>query len=160
MLRELLGEREGPGGGAVWDIFAADDLPKIVAFLWRVAREDGIASKLAHPVHDATFYLDATLRRRLWREAGVVGWRFVQREGDAVFIPAGCPHQVFNLRSSIKVAEDFVSPEHARRCVEVTEQLRSLPQGHARANDTLGIGDILLHAVSHSLSALGAREAA
>jgi hypothetical protein len=58
------------------------------------------------------------------------------------------------------VAEDFVSPEHARRCVEVTEQLRSLPQGHARANDTLGIGDILLHAVSHSLSALGAREAA
>ena len=111
-------------------------------------------------MHDANFYLDSRLRRRLWAEEGVRCWRFVQREGDAVFIPAGCPHQVFNLRSSIKVAEDFVSPEHARRCVEVTEQLRSLPQGHARAGDTLGIGDILLHAVSHSLSALGAREAA
>ena len=114
----------------------------------------------SNPIHDQLFYLDDTLRKRLRDQYKVRGWRFVQRRGDAVFIPAGCPHQVFNLRSSIKVAEDFVSPEHARRCVEVTEQLRSLPQGHARAGDTLGIGDILLHAVSHSLSALGAREAA
>ena len=39
------------------------------------------------------------------------GWPIVQCEGDAVFIPAGAPHQVRNLQSCIKIAEDYVSPE-------------------------------------------------
>lgn len=29
---------------------------------------------------------------------GVEPWTFVQRLGEAVFIPAGCPHQVRNLK--------------------------------------------------------------
>jgi len=30
--------------------------------------------------------------------AGVEAWTFEQDEQDAVFIPAGCPHQVRNLK--------------------------------------------------------------
>lgn len=97
----------------------------------QVAREEGFASKLAHPVHDACFYLDNRLRRRLWREHGVRSYHFVQCEGEAVFIPAGCPHQVLNFRSSIKVAADFVSPYHIAACIELTEQFRQLPRGGA-----------------------------
>ena len=40
--------------------------------------------------------------------------------------------QVLNIRSSIKVAEDFVSPEHIGRSLELTEQFRALPRGHRR----------------------------
>lgn len=29
---------------------------------------------------------------------GIEPWTFVQSLGDAVFIPAGCPHQVRNLK--------------------------------------------------------------
>lgn len=29
---------------------------------------------------------------------GIEPWTFVQNLGDAVFIPAGCPHQVRNLK--------------------------------------------------------------
>lgn len=29
---------------------------------------------------------------------GIESWSFVQKLGDAVFIPAGCPHQVRNLK--------------------------------------------------------------
>lgn len=31
---------------------------------------------------------------------GVEPWAFEQRLGEAVFIPAGCPHQVRNLKVS------------------------------------------------------------
>lgn len=34
--------------------------------------------------------------------AGIEPWTFVQNLGDAVFIPAGCPHQVRNLKVKIK----------------------------------------------------------
>ena len=110
---------------------------------------------VGHPIHDANIYLTASLRRRLWEEEGVRGYRFVQCEGEAVFIPAGCPHQVYNLRSSIKVAEDFVSPEHIERCLRLTEQFRALPLAHRRKVDALGVKDIILHSVSQALSVLG-----
>ena len=87
------------------------------------------------PIHDQLIYLDSDLRQRLEDEHGVRGWSIAQAVGDAIFIPAGAPHQVGlfhdssgathlssfqvrNLCSCIKVAEDFVSPEvratHAR----------------------------------------------
>ena len=153
-------ESEGRTAGALWDIFRAEDQERLVDFLWKVAREEGTAERLAHPIHDANFYVDAQMRQRLWQEAGVQSYRFLQHEGEAVFVPAGCPHQVLNIRSSIKVAEDFVSPEHIGRCLELTEQFRALPRGHPRQEDNLGAKDIMLHAVSHALSVRGLIEGA
>lgn len=41
--------------------------------------------------------------------AGVVPWTFGQHQGDAVFIPGGCPHQVRNLMSCTKVGPGRVA---------------------------------------------------
>jgi len=49
----------------------------------------------------------------------------IQRQGEAVFIPAGCAHQVCNLSDCIKVAADFVSPENIERCARLTEEFRA-----------------------------------
>jgi len=46
------------------------------------------------PIHDQSWYLDETLRERLWTDYGVRGYTILQCVGDAVFIPAGAPHQV------------------------------------------------------------------
>ena len=79
--------------GAIWDIYRWQDTEAILQLLHAVARERDVEIT-NNPIHDQLFYLDAPLRRRLRQEYNVRGWRFVQRHGDAVFIPAGCPHQV------------------------------------------------------------------
>ena len=76
---------EGESGGAVWDLWRADDAPAICAFLRKVALEEGRPPPI-HGIHDQQTYLDANLRRRLASEAGVVGWRFVQKQGEAIRI--------------------------------------------------------------------------
>ena len=57
---------------------------------------------------------------------GIEPWTFLQKLGDAVFIPAGCPHQVRNL----KVFKDFLA---ALKCYKF--ELASL----YRINLSLGI---------------------
>ena len=46
------------------------------------------------PIHDQSWYLDRDLRKRLMDEYDVCGYPIIQCLGDAVFIPAGAPHQV------------------------------------------------------------------
>ena len=58
------------------------------------------------PIHDQSWYLDQVLRRRLYEEYGVQGWAIVQFLGDAVFIPAGAPHQV-GRRNSVSLARSL-----------------------------------------------------
>ncbi len=41
-----------------------------------------------------TFYLTAEHCRMLKEEEGIEAWCFEQHAHEAVFIPAGCPHQV------------------------------------------------------------------
>ena len=147
----LPGEHDDDGG-AVWDIWAAEDAPAIVALLHRYAAEAELP-KPAHPIHDGNFYVNDVLRERL-RAEGVRGWRFVQRVGDAVFIPAGCPHQVLNLRSSIKVAKDFISPEHLDACLQLTADFRGLPRGHQFKEDRLSTKSVVLHSVARAVSVL------
>ena len=108
----------------------------------------------SNPIHDQLFYLDASLRRRLRVKYGVHGWRFIQRHGDAIFIPAGCPHQVRNLSSCVKVALDFVSPENAHRCVRLTNEFAKLPRGHHLSEDKLQVKTMLHHAMAHITEAL------
>ncbi len=55
------------------------------------------------PIHDQLMYLDSDLRERLYREHGVRGWSIAQCPGDAIFIPAGAPHQVCLVLSCIHV---------------------------------------------------------
>lgn len=141
--------------GAVWDIFRAEDAAKLCAFLNEHAARQGRPPP-AHPIHDQSVYLDDAMRAELRERYGVVGWHFVQRQGDYVFIPAGCPHQVRNLSCCIKVAMDFVSPESTLRCLALTEQFRRLPKGHPAKEDKLQVKAMLRHTIEYALSQLEA----
>lgn len=59
-----------------------------------MSEEQGQENPADHdPIHDQSWYLDRSLRKRLHQEYGVQGWAIVQFLGDVVFIPAGAPHQ-------------------------------------------------------------------
>ncbi|XP_063781106.1 lysine-specific demethylase 3A isoform X2 [Pseudophryne corroboree] len=146
--------------GALWHIFAAKDTEKIRQFLKKIAEEQGHENPPDHdPIHDQSWYLNTTLRKRLLQEHGVQGWAIVQFLGDAVFIPAGAPHQVHNLYSCIKVAEDFVSPEHIKHCFWLTQEFRYLSHTHTNHEDKLQVKNVIYHAVKDSIAILKANEA-
>ena len=67
----------------------------------KIAIERGDKLEPHHdPIHDQSWYLDPPLRERLYNEYGVEGYPIIQCMGDAVFIPAGAPHQVIFLLSN------------------------------------------------------------
>ncbi|CAH1155213.1 unnamed protein product [Phaedon cochleariae] len=143
--------------GALWHIYNARDADKIRDLLNKVVVEKGGRLEPHHdPIHDQSCYLDGPLRERLYKEYGVEGYAIVQCKGDAVFIPAGAPHQVRNLHNCIKVAEDFVSPENVSHCFHLTQEFRDLTDTHSNHEDKLQIKNIIYHAVKDALSALEA----
>ncbi|KAJ6292350.1 hypothetical protein OIU78_024509 [Salix suchowensis] len=80
-----------------------EDVPKLEEYLrkhFREFRHNYCAplEQVVHPIHDQCFYLTVEHKRKLKEEFGVEAWTFEQRVGEAVFIPAGCPHQVRNLQ--------------------------------------------------------------
>jgi hypothetical protein len=137
-------ERDPRPIGAVWDIYPKKDLPLIRRFLDDIAKE--LERESEDPVHDQNFYLNAPLRQRLFESYGVRGYRLYQRVGDAIFVPAGCAHQVCNYRPCIKVALDFVSPESIFKCRELTAEFRLLSRRHQRRCDLLQLDVIAYHA--------------
>ena len=50
------------------------------------------------------FYFTEKHRAQLLREFGVESWRILQRPGMAVFVPAGCPHQVGPLPPLVRMS--------------------------------------------------------
>ncbi|KAG9017653.1 hypothetical protein FRB90_000349 [Tulasnella sp. 427] len=133
--------QDGSPGCAVWDIYRAEDSWKIRRFL--NSKFDKIKTD---PIHSQQYYLDSEMRKELFEKEGVKSWRIYQKPGEAVFIPAGCAHQVCNLADCIKVAVDFVSPENIGRCEILTAEFRQQNLATVWKDDVLQLRNTLLHA--------------
>ncbi|KAJ7666546.1 hypothetical protein B0H17DRAFT_1089633 [Mycena rosella] len=123
---------DGEEGSAAWDLFRAQDSDEIRQFLRARYTTVGL-----DPIHSQQVYLDDEARRELYEQCGVKSYRVYQKAGEAVFIPAGCAHQVRNLSDCIKVAIDFVSPENIARCEKLTREFREQNQRTAWKEDVL-----------------------
>lgn len=80
----------GSPGPAIWHIFPAEVSNKIRDFL----RAEGGFSGSGDPIHSQSVCLIPRWLARLETEYEVRPYTIHQKPGEAVFIPAGCAHQV------------------------------------------------------------------
>ncbi|KAL9156167.1 hypothetical protein ABFS82_09G055800 [Erythranthe guttata] len=93
-------------------------------------------------------------KRKLKEEYGIEPWTFVQRLGDAVLVPAGCPHQARNLKSCTSISIDFVSAESVGQCIRLSTEYRRLPKYHSFKEDKLQVKGLVLSAVCQAVQYL------
>ncbi|KAF9487267.1 hypothetical protein BDN71DRAFT_1404986, partial [Pleurotus eryngii] len=124
-------------GRALWHIFASEDSQQLRKFMTH--RFKGLGHD---PIHAQQVYLTPCDLDALKAETGVVPFTFEQLQGDVVFIPTGCAHQVSNITACIKIAVDFVSPQNLARCSCVAQELRA----SQAASECLEFTNLLIHA--------------
>ncbi|CAF1538800.1 unnamed protein product, partial [Rotaria sordida] len=142
--------RNGEKPGALWHLFRSDDVKKIRDYIGRTQRK----TTGSDSIHDQTTYLEREDLEKLKDCSNVEAYPILQFLGDAVFIPSGAPHQVKNLHSCIKIAEDFVSPENLDRCLITTNEFRSLSKTHTNHADILQAKNILYYTIRDAVNSL------
>ncbi|CAM8942881.1 unnamed protein product [Rhodiola kirilowii] len=150
---------EATEGGAVWDVFRRQDVPKLHEYLKKHHFEFrhihcNPVTEIVHPIHDQSLYLSTKHKKKLTEEYGIEPWTFTQKLGDAVFIPAGCPHQVRNVKSCTKVAIDFLSPESIGESLRLVEEFRQLPNNHEAKENKPEVKTMMVHAMKQALDDL------
>ncbi|VDC04896.1 unnamed protein product [Peniophora sp. CBMAI 1063] len=111
--------RNNTEGGALWIMICRDDMAQAESLLrqWKMGAFEG------NPIHSQELVITPSDVDRL-RDAKVRVWTIVQKQGQAVFIPAGVGHQVTNLSSCIKMAVDFVAAANVLHSERIGEELR------------------------------------
>ncbi|KAK9086461.1 hypothetical protein Syun_028855 [Stephania yunnanensis] len=141
--------------GAIWDIFRRQDVPRLIEYL-RVHFEEfrhtaSPKDSVVHPLFDNAIFLNKDHKRKLKDDLGIEPWTVEQHQGEAVFIPAGCPFQVRNLQSSVQLVLDFLSPESLKESVHLAEEIRSFPNDHEAKFRMLEVGKMSLYAASSAI---------
>ena len=145
--------RAGEYGGASWQIFRREDAPAVCAFLLarrrQLAHAPPEAAVVRHPIHDGLFFLTGAELDALAEETNgeVAPWSFEQNEHDAVLVPAACPRQVRHLKSCVRVAMHFASPETLPAAMAASDEIRALPRGTRGRAEEGHTHVALLHAV-------------
>ncbi|XP_059659957.1 lysine-specific demethylase JMJ28 isoform X2 [Cornus florida] len=141
--------------GAQWDIFRRQDAPKLIEYLRRHSNEFShtycFPKQVVHPILDQCFFLDAAHKMRLKDEFNIEPWSFEQHLGEAVIIPAGCPYQIRKLKSCVNVVLDFISPENAKECINLIDELRLLPVHHKAKAKMLEVKKMTLYGISAAI---------
>ena len=96
---------DGSPAYALWNIFRAGDAEAIREFLI----ENYPECSDSDPIHSQNYFLDNSLRRRLWEEKCVKSYWIHQKPGDAVFILAGCTHQVCTTILKVTASQTLVT---------------------------------------------------
>ena len=87
----------GPGrGGAQWIIVPLDQVARLTEFLLARRKELRLVAG-ANPILDQRVFITADMLRDI-RGSGIKVFSFTQCQNEAVYIPAGLPHQVCPLR--------------------------------------------------------------
>ncbi|EYU20992.1 hypothetical protein MIMGU_mgv11b022386mg, partial [Erythranthe guttata] len=148
---------EAQKGGVVWDVFRRQDIPKLEEYLrrhYRQFRHIFPLQQLFHLIHEKAFYLTVEHKRNLKAEYGIKPWNFIQKLGDAVIVPAGCPYQIRNLKSCTSVSANFVSAESVGECIRLSMEYRRLPHNHSSKEDTLQVKTLVLYVVCQAMQYL------
>ncbi|EPS40604.1 hypothetical protein H072_5493 [Dactylellina haptotyla CBS 200.50] len=120
-------DEEDRSPGAIWDIFPVGATRHIREYL-----DEKYPNQTIDPFHRQNCYLTQEDIRILFELHGVQSYRILQRPGDAILVPAGCAHQVRNIKDCIKVAVDFLSPESVETCEYLFQENRAIAE---RANN-------------------------
>ncbi|KAH7545899.1 hypothetical protein FEM48_Zijuj01G0142600 [Ziziphus jujuba var. spinosa] len=149
--KELLVESRG----AQWDVFRRQDVPMLIEYLKRHCNEfahtHDFHNDVIHPILDQSFFLDTTHKMKLKKEFEIEPWTFEQRVGEAVIIPAGCPYQIRSPKSCVHVVLDFISPENVTECIQLTDEIRQLPEDHKAKVDKLEVKKMALHSINAAI---------
>jgi lysine-specific demethylase 3 len=97
--RYLLGEKPG----AIWHVFKPIDADKIRK---AILDERSVKNRKGDPIHDQQTYLDDKLLNKLKTKFKVTPYTIFQFLGDAIFVPAGAPHQVI-IQNGFKTASEY-----------------------------------------------------
>ncbi|KAI1785486.1 hypothetical protein LXA43DRAFT_899759 [Ganoderma leucocontextum] len=126
---------------AIWDIIPFEALRALREFI----QDKGLYTGAGDPIHAQAIFLTDEMIQQFTTHSKFPVWRIHQRLGDAVFIPAGCAHQVRNVCNATKVACDFISIENLARTHRVASELR-LQRLVSRGDDVLQLHTVLWYA--------------
>lgn len=150
-----LSDKRHPSAGAQWDVFRRQDILKLKEYISKHVDEFNYGCDLpkdvVHPIFDGNFYLDAAHKLRLKEEFEIEPWTFNQCLGEAVFIPAGCPYQMKDIKSCVNVVVGFVSPENATECIKLMDEIRVLPNDHKAKQEKLEVEKMTICSVDEAI---------
>ncbi|KAI0057927.1 hypothetical protein BV25DRAFT_1811707 [Artomyces pyxidatus] len=131
---------DGSPGVARWDLFPRESIAKL---------RDSLRahfSVVEDPIHSQNIYLTPDLLQKLAFEDGIRPYTIYQKPGQAIFVPAGCPHQVSNQSDAVKVACDFLSMENLGVSEWLSHDFRSHRLAGGTTQDVLQLQPTLWYA--------------